>query len=141
MGINAARELVAAQNRTTHAVRAIAVFLIYSSIFNLAGGIIAGVSFAVSLNTWEGVNSSFGGLTFGLVLAGIGYIVAVIIAAYELSESKLRGVEQTARQDALPISAETPFAQDGEVVCRHCGQVTSGKFVRCNRCDGWLEAE
>lgn len=97
--------LIAAQNRTTHAVRALAIFIIYSSISSLVGGVIIGISYAVAMNSYEGLYSAGGGIIFGALVAAVGYLVALSLAAAELGKSKPQKTDGSkSTEDSIPFA-------------------------------------
>ena len=75
------RDLVQAETRTTHAVRAIAKFILIQATYALVAAL-------VYLFSPSGSSTISVGVIFAIVIAGIGFIHATISANGELSESK-----------------------------------------------------
>lgn len=149
---NSGNDLVAAQNRTTHAVRALGAFLLYSSLFNLIGGVIIGIAYVSATTSYEGIQGVMGGIEFGVFVIAVGYIVALGIGLSELSKSKLYapGAEPqsyAASQAAsaapapatqAPVTASADAAASTSVACPNCSAVNTRSRSRCRVCDGLL---
>lgn len=79
--------LVSSQDRTTHAVRAIAVFILYPLVFNIIGGIFIGISLGISAGSYNGSASAVGGFVFGALIIAVGNLFALFMALSELGKS------------------------------------------------------
>jgi multidrug efflux pump subunit AcrB len=133
------QELVAAQNRTTHAVRAIGAFFIYSAVFGLVGGVIIGISYSVALNSWDGLSSGMGGISFGAFVVGVGYLVGVIVGVSEFRKSRVDGNRAVSSGNAVePSSSTGTELPDGFIECRHCQASNVKNRARCRVCGGLL---
>ena len=82
------RAVVAASNRTTHAVRSLVLFLFISICTAIPGAalIIAGTQ--ESLRCYYG-DCGAGQMFFGWAISGVGFLVALIVGMVELSNSKV----------------------------------------------------
>jgi hypothetical protein len=123
-------ELVSAQNRTTHAVRAMAVYLLYSALFNVIGGVIIGIAFASG--------SASGGVVFGGVIVAVGNLIGLFNGLSELGKSN---PANTGISQAVPTgtSANGSSAGTNPIHCKNCGEPNSWNAFRCTKCDGIVE--
>lgn len=134
--------LIAAQNRTTHAVRAIGIYFLYSALFNLIGGVIIVISCATSLNSYEGLSSAIGGIVFGGIVIAAGAIYGLFKGLSELAESAVKVSHAPAVQAASDKAVSSPQAQElltGNVVCKYCGNENDVNKFRCATCDALVE--
>jgi ribosomal protein L40E len=136
--------LVAAQNRTTQAVRAIAVFILYSALFNLIGGVIVGLAYVSALSSYNGLASASGGVVFGLVVVAGGYLFALFKALSELGKSQVSATVQIGEPMASPAATDASetaqaAAAEGQVACKNCGTYNAWGAFRCVKCDGLVE--
>lgn len=141
MSNNDTSSLVAAQNRTTQAVRAIAVFFLYSALFNLIGGVIIGIAYVSSFGSYSGLSSASGGIVFGgLVIAG-GSIFALFKGLSELGKSAIDSTGNVSSvSSGATYGAEAKSAPaEGQVSCKNCGTPNPWNQLRCSSCDGLVE--
>jgi hypothetical protein len=130
--------LVSAQTKTIHAVRSIAVYILYSAVFTVIGGAIIGISAAVAANSYDGPSSGTGGIIFGIVIIGIGNLVGLISGLSELGKSNpaYLGVSQPG---PMVSGAVSKSAGCKLVPCQHCGTPNGWNSERCTNCDGLIE--
>jgi hypothetical protein len=83
------KALVLAANRTTHAVRSLAVFLFTTLCSSLFGyGLVgAGASAAVNCNSYSGCGSE-ALVIWGWIIISVGFIVGLIVGIAELNKSR-----------------------------------------------------
>ena len=79
------KQSIAAQNKTTHAVRSLANFVLLQSLFAVFGGIPIGLSFAMSTYSSERATA----LILGIAIVVIGFITALITSIRSLKASAL----------------------------------------------------
>ena len=130
--------LVAAQDRTTHAVRAIAVFILYPLVFNIIGGIFIGISLGISAGSYDGASSAGGGFVFGALIIAAGNLFALVKALGELGKSN---AAKSLAALASPSSESIDGGSMGEnkVYCKSCGAPNASNSFRCTKCDGIVE--
>ena len=84
--------IVAAQDKTTHAIRSLAVFILVSISTSLIGYLVIAISAGSVLGCSSGdsscYSSSGGAIYFGLSVIGIGFITALVLGMRELRLSK-----------------------------------------------------
>lgn len=130
--------LVSAQDRTTHAVRAIAVFILYPLVFNIIGGIFIGISLGISASSFNGSASAVGGFVFGALIIAVGNLFALVKALSELGKSN-------AANSVVAVSSPSSESIDGDskrentVHCKSCGAPNASNSFRCTKCDGIVE--
>jgi len=135
--------LVSAQNRTTQAVRAIAVFILYSALFNLIGGVIIGLAYGAGVSSYDGLASAAGGIVLGAVVIVVGYLVALFKALSELGKSHV-GKEHSDREferysDEISASSTKKATKvSGGIACKSCGESNAAGTFRCKKCDGLI---
>jgi hypothetical protein len=85
--------VVAAQDRTTHAVRSLAVFILVAISSALIGYVIIAASAGSALGCGMGISScnanSGGAIFFGFAFIAVGFIVALILGIRELRLSNI----------------------------------------------------
>ena len=79
---------IAAINRTTHAVRALAIFIIFSVTSSCLGFGLIGVSVSTSAQCYEGSCSSPTFFYAGWLVIAVGLVSALIVSLRELAESR-----------------------------------------------------
>ena len=86
------RTIVAAQDRTTHAIRSLAVFVLISISTSLIGYLIIAISAGSVLGCSSGDSSCYassgGAIYLGIFVIGGGFITALVLGIRELSLSK-----------------------------------------------------
>jgi|1048.fasta_scaffold38727_2 hypothetical protein len=84
--------IVAAQDRTTHAIRSLAVFVLVSISTSLIGYLIIAISAGSVLGCSSGDSSCYassgGAIYLGIFVIGGGFITALVLGIRELSLSK-----------------------------------------------------
>jgi len=84
--------IVAAQDRTTHAIRSLAIFVLVSISTALIGYIIiainAGSALGCGLENLNCYSNSGGGIVFGFVVIAVGFVLALVLGFRELTLSK-----------------------------------------------------
>jgi hypothetical protein len=85
--------VVAAQDRTTHAIRSLAVFILVSISTAVIGYIIIAASAGSALGCGLGNSSCYensgGAIFFGFAFIAVGFIVALILGIRELRLSNI----------------------------------------------------
>lgn len=126
--------LVSAQDRTTHAVRAIAVFILYPLVFNIIGGIFIGISLGISAGSYNGSASAVGGFVFGALIIAAGNIFALVKALSELGKSNAaNGVVALSSPSSESIDGDS--LRENKVHCKSCGASNASSSSRCTKCD------
>ena len=129
------QDLVAAQNRTTHAVRALGVYVLYAALADLIGGVIIGITYASSGGYMDSTESA--GLVFGFAVLAIGNLIALFAGLGELSRSKINVA--VTKNAAVTEESSSSTAGLGQVACRSCSTINSESANRCSKCDAWLK--
>jgi hypothetical protein len=138
--------LEAAQNRTTKAVRAIAIFVLYSALFSLIGGIVIGISSVIGGGSGRDSSSAMVGIVLGAVIVAGGYGFGLFKAFSELDESRVD-------RDLLvhESDANQQFSEDGDsdeeesstesnaTRCQNCGTINALGKLRCVQCLSAIE--
>jgi hypothetical protein len=85
--------IVAAQNRTTHAIRSLAVFILVSISTAVIGYLIIAASAGSALGCGLGNSSCYensgGAIFFGFAFIAVGFIVALVLGIRELRLSNI----------------------------------------------------
>ncbi len=118
-------QLIAAQNRTTHAVRSLAVFIIGYIPWLLAG--LALIIFGLA-NPYSG-----GGLVlFGSFVILVGSIVVIVQSVSELGKSRVPSVVRAVEVSVDATSTRAHAASEWQ--CSSCGSLNSKEFNSCTKC-------
>jgi hypothetical protein len=129
---------VAAQNRTTQAVRSIAVYILYSALFNVIGGVIIGISYASAAGSYSGLAGAAGGLVFGGLILVVGNLIALFKALAELGRSNIANSENV-QAAGVTVPQQASASSPNQVVCKNCGELNAWNAFRCTKCDGIVE--
>ncbi len=145
MGSASNTQLVRAQDRTTHAVRAIGIFFIYSAFFNLAGGSILAITYFSSINAYNGLSSGIPGFVFGGLVIAVGTITSLIKSGSELAlssnwENKKSSEVLDEDEDLLKNTKSAPTMQavlksETRVSCTNCSAMNPKTAKVCSVCD------
>ena len=138
MNITDTAAFVAAQNRTTQAVRSIAVYILYSALFNVIGGVIIGISYASAAGSYSGIAGAAGGLVFGGLVLVVGNLIALFKALAELGRSNIANSENVQVAGGA-VSQQESASSSNQVVCKNCGEPNAWNTFRCTKCDGIVE--
>lgn len=130
--------LIAAQDRTTHAVRAIAIFILYPLLFNLIGGIFIGISLGISAGSYNGAASAVGGFVFGALIIAGGNLFALVKALSELGKSSTSNSPLSQESTSRDNGAGDPIGENLRY-CKNCGAPNASNSFRCTKCDGIVE--
>lgn len=130
--------LISSQDRTTHAVRAIAVFILYPLVFNIIGGIFIGISLGISAGSYNGAASAVGGFVFGAFIIAAGNIFALVKALSELGKSNV-AMSVAALSSPSNESVDGDSRRENKVYCKSCGAPNASNAFRCTKCDGIVE--
>lgn len=130
--------VVASQDRTTHAVRAIAIFILYPLVFNIIGGIFIGVSLGISAGSYNGAASAVGGFVFGALIIAAGNLFALFKALSELGKSNAAN-RVVAISSPSSETIDDVSVGENKVYCKSCGAPNARNSFRCTKCDGIVE--
>lgn len=118
-------QLIAAQNRTTHAVRSLAVFIIGYIPWLLAG--LALIIFGLA-NPY-----SAGGLALlGSAVILVGSIVVIVQSVSELGMSRVPSSALVQEAKVEDLGKRAPAGSDWN--CSSCGAANSKEFNSCSKC-------
>jgi len=131
-------DLLQAQNRTTHAVRALAVFVLYSAVSNLVGGVIIGISYGIGLASYEGLGSVTFGLVVGSLVIAVGSGIALGQGLSELGKSRVDSPNLQQTNSYVGEEQIRTRNSDDQTSCQHCSALNAPGKSRCRVCDGLL---
>ena len=138
-------QLVRAQDRTTHAVRALGVYFIYSAFFNLSGGAILTITYISSINSYDGLSSGMPGFVFGGLVITAGSVTSLIKASRELAlsnnwegkkSSEVLDYEDDSLKSAKSASTmKAVLKSETRVPCTNCSTTNDKSAKVCSFCD------
>ena len=127
---------IAAQNRTTHAVRALASYVLYQVGWALLGGVVIGLAL---VNQDPGMAGAF--MFIGALLIIIGFFHAYTVAMQSLSKSEIKSVGEIVTKSESPTQEVQVSSQsDFEIAVSRLNSKEKRLWEQANRpaLQGWL---